>query len=345
MRKKQTESLDAAEQRRRAEKILSKRKKETTPPEASDMDIRRLFHELEVHQIELEMQNEELIKARAELEATLREYTNLYDFAKVGYFTLDRTGKILQVNLKGAHLLGVERTNLKMRRFGQFISPDSFLSFNAFLKKIFENRSKETCEVTLLKEGNEPLYLEIEARISENEEECRAVAEDISARKRVEQELRYMSMHDALTGLYNRGFFEEEMARLERGRQFPISIVMADVDHLKKTNDHEGHIVGDTLLKRVAQVLTATFRTEDIVARIGGDEFAVLLANADVKAVETALHRLQHIIQEHNAAYAGVPLCLSFGASTAEKPAPLANLLREADENMYRAKRGHDVSD
>ena len=100
---------------------------------------------------------------------------------------------------------------------------------------------------------------------------------DITQQKRAEDRLRFLSTHDVLTGLYNRAFFEEETTRMERGRHYPISVLMVDVDHLKITNDRRGHAAGDSLLRRAAAVLRAAFRTEDVVARIGGDEFAVLL--------------------------------------------------------------------
>ncbi|MGD0707570.1 MAG: diguanylate cyclase [Anaerolineaceae bacterium] len=164
---------------------------------------------------------------------------------------------------------------------------------------------------------------------------------DITARKEAEEKLRYLSTHDPLTGLYDRGYFEAEMARLEHGRQFPISIVMADVDHLKETNDREGHSAGDELLKEVARVFTVSFRAEDMIARIGGDEFAILLPNTGAVAAENALRRMHRILQERNAAHAKRPLQLSFGVSTAEKPTPLAAVLSEADRKMYADKETH----
>ncbi len=170
------------------------------------------------------------------------------------------------------------------------------------------------------------------------------LAIDITERKQAELELKHLSHHDALTGLYNRSFFTEEMARLDRGRQFPVSIVMGDVDHLKETNDNEGHAAGDALLKRIARVLTAAFRADEIAARIGGDEFAVLLPNTDATAAENALRRLRLILEKHNAALLGTPVRVSFGVSTAEKQTPLTNALKEADKNMYREKRRRDDS-
>ncbi|MBU1661049.1 MAG: diguanylate cyclase [Chloroflexi bacterium] len=162
---------------------------------------------------------------------------------------------------------------------------------------------------------------------------------DITHQKQAEKKLVYLSTHDALTGLYNRAFFDEEMARLERGRKFPISIVMADLDDLKVTNDREGHATGDELLRQTAKALLASFRAEDVIARIGGDEFAVLLPDIDTAAAKKAIQRIKDNIQIQNATRPGSPLSLSLGASTAEEGGSLADALKQADTNMYRDKQ------
>src|SRR5437763_1642406 len=113
----------APELRRRAEKRL--KKKTSHIPERTVAQTHRLVHELEVHQVELEMQNEELQNTRDKLEASLDQYSDLYDFAPVGYFSLDARGHILQSNLKGAALLGVARPQLKQRLFTNFVLPTS----------------------------------------------------------------------------------------------------------------------------------------------------------------------------------------------------------------------------
>ena len=156
----------------------------------------------------------------------------------------------------------------------------------------------------------------------------------ITERKQTEEKLVYLSTHDALTGLYNRAFFEEEMERIRRGRQFPVSILMADVNELKRTNDNWGHAAGDESLRRAAQALKAVFRAEDPVARIGGDEFAVLLVNTDA-AVAVALPRIRNNLVRLNALQGGASVSLALGAGTALQGNALANAFKEADAMMY----------
>jgi len=177
-----------SELRRQAEKKLSRQKQAAQPEQG--VDALRLVHELEVHQIELEMQNEELVQARAELEAVLRQYTDLYDFAPTGYFTLTREGAIRQVNLAGANLLGVNPADLTRRRLGVFVSNDSRPAYNVFFEQLLTGQGKINCELAFEKKEGGALWGRIEATCFEGSDVCRAMLTDITERKQTEEALR-----------------------------------------------------------------------------------------------------------------------------------------------------------
>ncbi len=189
MSKDDKRPADDAELRRHAEETLRK-VRASTGRFSSKGDAEKLIQELSVHQIELEMVNEELRRANEEIEAGLARYTDLYDFAPVGYLTLDPEGKILSVNLTAVGLLGKDRSGLINRRIQQFVSDGDRPAFNAFLKKVFGGVAKEACEVALLVEGKSPLLVRIEATVAGSGQECRAVVDDITEQKKVQNQLR-----------------------------------------------------------------------------------------------------------------------------------------------------------
>lgn len=161
---------------------------------------------------------------------------------------------------------------------------------------------------------------------------------DITERKQAEEKLLFLSTHDELTGLFNRAYFEAEIERLAGGRQFPVSVVMADVDGLKAVNDNYGHGEGDRLLQEAAKVLLEAFRAEDVVARIGGDEFVVLLPGADSAIVAGLLERITASQEAVNCSGVDCPVRLSIGAATVLSGTGLRKALKLADKKMYENK-------
>lgn len=160
--------------------------------------------------------------------------------------------------------------------------------------------------------------------------------EDITEQQHTEHELHYLSTHDGLTGLYNRAYFELQLRQLYNYPAYPVSMIMVDVDGLKKVNDRLGHPAGDALLIHAAGVLRRACRTEDVVARLGGDEFGILLLRANTAAVELVLDRIQHLQTLHNINDRDLPLSLSVGSATVENRRELSGLFSRADEDMYR---------
>jgi PAS domain S-box-containing protein len=178
----------AAELRRKAEERL--RESEARPP-AAEADVRALLHELQVHQIELEMQNEELQRAREIAEEASEKYGDLFDFAPVGYFLWDAVGRVLEVNLAGAALLGLDRGVVIDKRLGQFVAIEDRAAFADFSKRVLHAGAKQTTEVAILRAGQTvPIVLEgVAAHDRGKTPLCRVAAIDITERKRAEEAL------------------------------------------------------------------------------------------------------------------------------------------------------------
>ncbi|MDR3561719.1 MAG: diguanylate cyclase [Negativicutes bacterium] len=164
-------------------------------------------------------------------------------------------------------------------------------------------------------------------------------------RKQAEETSRYLGMHDALTGLYNRAYFEEELNRFNDDRYLPTTIVMCDIDGLKLLNDTFGHALGDQLLIATARLIRRVIRHGDVAARIGGDEFAILLPGTGETVAYTLANRLRTQIEKYNQKAFGVPLSVSFGyAIRLDRETSMQDLLRDADNHMYREKLHHSQS-
>ncbi|QGU00410.1 hypothetical protein SYNTR_1816 [Candidatus Syntrophocurvum alkaliphilum] len=164
-----------------------------------------------------------------------------------------------------------------------------------------------------------------------------AVFEDISERKKTEEQIRHLSYHDNLTGLYNRSYFEKEFPNIDNATNLPISIITADLNGLKLLNDTFGHIIGDDLLKFGADIFKKVVRKDDIVARVGGDEFVILLSNTSQKAAEKIIDRIQ--AEFDNKQIKGIKLGISIGAATKTyENENIQQILALSEEKMYKNK-------
>lgn len=164
---------------------------------------------------------------------------------------------------------------------------------------------------------------------------------DISEQKSKQIEIQYMSEHDMLTGLYNRGYFDKERARLDHLQYLPLSIIVADINGLKLTNDAFGHDEGDYLIKRTAEIIKTSVREDDVVARTGGDEFTVLLPNTDSETAYYYLKKIQDRCDKDksNTLGKGSIISLSLGFATKESVTEsISNVQKTAEDFMYKRK-------
>ncbi|MBN2099105.1 MAG: diguanylate cyclase [Dehalococcoidia bacterium] len=285
----------------------------------------------------LEMSQRQLAEREAEKQALLNAIPDLM-------FRVSRDGTILDAravdedNLTRTQVRSTDGKPYQESLQYKVLSAEVVCQGLPLVKQALQTRETQTFEIQVPLNGDTAFY---EARVAASlENEALVMVRDVTERKRAERRLEYASNHDALSGLYNRAYFEGEFARIVRdGGPFPLSVVMVDVDGMKAVNDNQGHDAGDALLRRTASVLAATFRARDVVSRIGGDEFAVLLPGADSSGAEKALARVRDNLFVHNSKYRGTNLSLSVGVATGEEGCQLADLMREADDRMYQEKQ------
>ncbi|OHC63802.1 MAG: hypothetical protein A2045_06355 [Rhodocyclales bacterium GWA2_65_20] len=303
------------------------------------------MHELQAHQIELEMQNEQLQLAQLALEEARDRYLDLYEFAPVGYLTLTGEGQISDINFAGAKLLGLERKNALMRRFDQFVAPVDVERWQRLFIALKENHEQHIEELGLRRQDGSVFPVQLDCRrkgaAADSLPAVRVVLIDLSVSK--------LAFFDPLTNLPNRRLMVDRlhhaMAAIPRSQKY-CALLFIDLDKFKTLNDSLGHDIGDQLLVQVAQRLARSVREGDTVARIGGDEFVVLLENLSECPEESA--NQVRSIGEKIAAALNQPYQLaghehlnsaSIGATLFNNPHDHAeDLLKRADMAMYEAK-------
>ena len=180
MNKGENETLTDAQLLRIKAEAELKLKQQNKDIAQSELDIKKLLHELQVHQIELEMQNEELRESNNATELALKKYTMLYDLAPMGYFTLDQNGNISELNFTGAEMLGERRFSLVNTNFKLFVAPESKAIFNEFFNNVFSSNYKESCEIQLGYGNNVMSHVYVEGVVTGDDRNCLLSIVDIS---------------------------------------------------------------------------------------------------------------------------------------------------------------------
>lgn len=294
-------------------------------------------------------ETEERLRERKELlervQSVLKEnqtyLQQLFDRSPDAIVLLDPNERVIKINQSFQELFEYKQSEIEGSNINDIIVPE----------ELIEEGEKATQQVV-----REEIYINETIRESKSGEMINvsivaypiiqgdevigiyAFYKDISDRKKEEDRIKYLSFHDQLTGLYNRRYFENEMDKLNDSRKYPISIIVADLNYLKEINDNYGHATGDRYIKLSATVLDDATRHEDIVARIGGDEFAVLLPETNFESAKLIVERINSRLDDLNKTI-DPEIMLALGSATAENSHDSLELIfKKADNRMYRNK-------
>lgn len=250
--------------------------------------------------------------------------------------------RVLDVNQKTLDLFGAADKNTLLTNLDKVFRDEMKTHFVNELVDMWDGKTFYEREGVNFSLTGEPVHVQVAWTLmpgSENDFSWVLVAlQDMTARKKAEEYLRYLGTHDVMTGLYNRAFFEETLIKLEKTRHDPISIILIDLNYLKVTNDQFGHHEGDKLIRRVAEVLKASISAGEVAARIGGDEFIIIVPDSDINNAKEMIDRIQALVLVNNKFYREPELSLSLGAAVSSPGLSLEKVMSLADNEMYKNK-------
>jgi diguanylate cyclase (GGDEF)-like protein len=256
--------------------------------------------------------------------------------------------RVLEVNRHTLEMFSAPDMGMLLCHLSEVFRDDMERHFREQLIDLWDGKLFQLREVVNYKLDGTELHLHMQFSVLPGHEKDWSLVQvaltDITARKKAEAYLEYLGKHDVLTKLYNRSFYVDELNRLERKGPFPVTIIMADLNGLKVINDRLGHAAGDALLRRVGEVLNKAVDKPNHAARIGGDEFALLLPGTDERQAEAVIETIQNLVELNNQFYSAVPINFSIGAATAVPNERLEDVARRADEKMYEAKHEYNAS-
>jgi diguanylate cyclase (GGDEF)-like protein/PAS domain S-box-containing protein len=295
---------------------------------------------------QLSISLQELEKTKEVLQTQEEMYRSLVESTGDSIYVVDRSARYLFINKKHRERMGLLADDYQGKDYDRFHSADESADFRKQVDAVFQ--IGESLQFDHKSQRDNKYFLRTFSPIRNAEGSITAVtvvSMDITRQKELETSLRSLSITDALTGLYNRrGLFalaEQQIKSVNRSKQW-LSVLYADLDNLKEINDKFGHQEGDAALARGADILRTTFRESDIIARIGGDEFVVILVSDEKRSSHFTFSRLQ---QNLDAYHAGTKTAYILSLSTGiamydpQHPVSFDDLLREADEFMYLHKK------
>jgi len=253
--------------------------------------------------------------------------------------------RVIDVNRHTLVLLAAPSKVSLLNRLGEVFRDDMVQHFREQLIELWQGKLFQQREVVnYALDGNE-LHLHLQFSVLPGHERDWSLVQvaltDITARKKAEAYLEFLGRHDVLTRVYNRAFYVEELNRLQRKGPLPVTIIMADLNGLKAANDQWGHDSGDALLRRAGEVFNEIIAKPHCAARIGGDEFAVLLPATELRDGEAIADSIYKLVDVNNQFYPGLTLSLSMGVATSRPGERLEAVAKRADLLMFEHKRAH----
>lgn len=251
--------------------------------------------------------------------------------------------RVIDVNRRTLELFRAPSKEALFARLDDVFGADMSAHFTEELLDMWTGRMVYECEGVNYTLAGDAVDINLQRSVLPGHEETweRVLVSiiDITARRKAEAYMKYLGTHDVLTGLNNRAFYDDAVKRLGSSGFDVSSIVIADLNDLKKANDELGHPVGDALIRRAAEVLQKAMGNDDVVARIGGDEFVMLLRGSDEHGADRMIHRVRKLIEVNNQFYQGPALSMAMGTATLRDVTAFGHAYRGADEAMYADKR------
>jgi diguanylate cyclase (GGDEF)-like protein/PAS domain S-box-containing protein/putative nucleotidyltransferase with HDIG domain len=282
----------------------------------------------------------ELKRSEDAIKLSEKKFSSYIGNAPDGVFVVDDKGQYLEVNRAATEMTGYSKDELLHMTIRDILSEESQeAGMNDFFTLLEKGSMRGSLQYKH-KDGTKK-WMALDA-VKLTEHSFLGFAKDITYQKKVEEQLLHISYHDQLTGLGNRRFYEEELKRLDTKINLPLTFVMGDVNGLKLINDSFGHTMGDQLLKKVAEVIKTGCRADDMIARVGGDEFIIVLPKTDALEAEQIIQRMKELSFKEKVC--GMDISISFGYATkSSEEEDIQEIFVHAEDLMYRHKRAEST--